>query len=97
MYVYDYNSILTTVMNNISDKDMIIALTSLTEDLKIHGTNPGFHFMENGASTSLNMTMTSMNINYQLVSPRNHRAKNEKRAIQTFKNHFIAVLCSVYK
>ena len=46
MYVYDCNSILTTSMHNINDKDMIIDFTSLTEDLKSRGTHPGFHFMD---------------------------------------------------
>ena len=53
--------------------------------------------MDNEASTALNMTMNTMNINYQLVSPSNHRENNAERLVQTFKNHFIAVLCSVDK
>ena len=71
---------------------MIRVFTDLTEDLKRHRINPGFHFMDNGASTALKMTMTSMNIKYQLVPPINHRAKNAEIAIQTSKNHFIAGL-----
>ena len=51
--------------------------------------------MYNEVSTSLKMTMTSMNINYQLVTPSNHRANNAERAIQTFINHFIVGLFSV--
>ena len=47
MYVYDCNAILTTAAKNRSDKDTIIAFTSLTEDLKIQGINQGFHFMDN--------------------------------------------------
>ena len=34
MYVYEFNAILTTAMNNISYKEIIRAFTSLTEDLK---------------------------------------------------------------
>ena len=45
IYVYEYNSILTTATNNISDKEMIRSFTSLTEDLKIQGINPGLYFM----------------------------------------------------
>ena len=76
---------------------MIRDFTYLTEDLKSQGIHPGFHFMDNKASTALNLTMTIMNIKYQLVPPSNHRTNNAERAIQTFKNHFIAVLCSVDK
>ena len=97
MYVYDCNAILTTAMNNRGDKGMIRAFTSLTEDLKIWGINPGFHFMDNEAYTALKLTMTSMNIRYQLVPPSNHRSNHSERAIQTFKNHFIAWLCRVDK
>ena len=34
MYVYDCNAILTTDMNNISDKEIIQAFIYLTEDFK---------------------------------------------------------------
>ena len=47
--------------------------------------------------TALNLTMTTMNIKYQLDPPSNHRENNAEREIQTFKNHFIAGLCSVEK
>ena len=53
--------------------------------------------MDNEASTALNLTMTTMNIKYQLFPPSNHISKNAERAIQTFKNNFIAGLCSVNK
>ena len=64
IYVYDCNAILTTSIKNRSDKGMIRYFTYLTEDLKIRGIHPGFHLMDNVASTSLNLTMTTMNINY---------------------------------
>ena len=62
MYVYECNSILTTATKNRSYKEMLRDFTSLTKELKIQGINPGFHFMDNEASTALNMTMTKMNI-----------------------------------
>ena len=58
---------------------------------------PYFRRPDNEASTDLKMKMTSMDIKYKLVPPSNHRSKNVETAIQTFKNHFIAVLCSVDK
>ena len=82
-------------MNNICDKEMIRVFRYLTEYLKIQRIHPGFHFMDNEASTALKLTMTTINIKYQLVPPSNHRAINAERAIQTFKNHFIAGLCIV--
>ena len=76
MYLYDCNAILTTAMNNINDREMIRDFTSLTEDLKSRGIHPSFHFMDNEASTALNLKMTTMNIKYQLVPPSNHRSNN---------------------
>ena len=84
-------------MRNRSEKEMIRDFTSLTKDLKRQGINPGFYFMDNESSTALNLTMTTINTNYQLFPLSNHRAKNTEREIQTFKNRFIAGLCSVDK
>ena len=53
--------------------------------------------MDNEASTALNMTMTTMNIKYQLVPLSNNRANNTDRAIKTSKNQFILGLYSVDK
>ena len=53
--------------------------------------------MDNEASNALKLTITTMNIKYQLVPPSNHLANNVEKTIQTFKNHFIAGLCRVEK
>ena len=76
---------------------MIRAFTELTEDLKTRGINQVFHFADNEASTALKMTMKTMDIKYQLVTPINHRDNNAEKYIHTFKNHFKARLCSVDK
>ena len=77
MYVYDFKSILNTAMKNRSEKEIIQAFTDLTGHLERCGINQGFHFMDNDEFVTLKMTMTSMNIKYQLVPLRNHRANNE--------------------
>jgi len=41
--------------------------------------------------------MTAEGINYQLVPPNLHHHNSAERAICTFKNHFIAGLCSTSK
>ena len=97
MYLYYFNSILTTAMKNRSYKEMIQAFTELTEYFKSRRINPIFYLMNNEESKDLNMTITTMNIKHQLVPPSDHRANNSERAIQTFKNHFIAGLCIVDK
>ena len=76
MYVYACNTILTIETKNRSDKEMIRAFASLTEDFKSRGIHPGFYFMDNEASTALKLTMSTLNIKYQLVPPNNHSAYN---------------------
>ena len=97
MYVYDCNAIPNTSTKNISNKETIRAFTKLTEDLKSQGINPCYNITDNKASTTLKLTMKTMNIKYQLVPPSNHRGKNAEIEIQTFKNHFMAGLCSLEK
>ena len=41
--------------------------------------------------------MTDENIDFQLVPPGVHRRNAAERAIRTFKNHFIAILCGLDK
>ena len=72
MYVYYCNSILTIARKNRIYKEMIIYLTSLTEDLKSGGLHPGLHFMDNEAYTALNLIMMTMDIKYELVPLSNH-------------------------
>ena len=76
---------------------MIWDFTELIKELKICRINPGFHFMEDKLSIALKIAMETMDINYLLFPPSNHRENNLERAIQAFKNHFIAGLCSVDK
>ena len=53
--------------------------------------------MDNEASTAIKKLLTQCDTKFQLVEPHNHRVNAAERAIHTFKNHFIAVLCTVDK
>jgi hypothetical protein len=50
--------------------------------------------MDNEASTALKHFLHSKDTQFQLVPPHVHRQNAAERAIQTFKNHFVAMLCS---
>jgi hypothetical protein len=53
------------------------------------------HWMDNEASTALkNMLVNKFQMTYQLVPPHIHQRNAAERAIRTFKNHFVAGLCS---
>jgi hypothetical protein len=51
--------------------------------------------LDNEASLALGNYITKQVIDYQLAPPHIHWRDNAERAIQTYKNHFIAGLCSV--
>jgi hypothetical protein len=53
--------------------------------------------LDNECSAILKEYMTAQDVEYQLVPPGVHRRNAAERAIRTFKNHFIAGLCSVDK
>ena len=58
--------------------------------LSVHTSNLHRH---TPALTNLHMAaIEAEDLDYQLVSPGNYRLNHVKRAIQTFKNHFIAIL-----
>ena len=58
------------------------------------GLRPNLQRLDNEASTALQQHMADSDIDYQLAPPNVHRRNAAERAIRTFKNHFIAGLCS---
>jgi hypothetical protein len=97
LYDYDSNSISTEPMKIITDAEMIRAYTSLHKQLINAGLKPELQVMDNECSKEFRQYLTDENIDVQLVPPHLHRQNAAERAIQTFKNHFVAGLCSVNK
>eukprot|EP00978_Attheya_sp_CCMP212_P013058 scaffold32606_cov75-Attheya_sp.AAC.1 len=95
LYDYDSNAILARAMKNRSDSEMVRVFTELADYLTTRGFKPQYQVLDNEASKALKKAITGQNITYQLAPPGNHRQNNAERAIQTFKNHFVARLCSV--
>jgi hypothetical protein len=95
MYDYDSNSVLSTPMKNRSDKEMVRAFDFLIQSLILRGLKPRLQRLDNEASLALRNYLTQQGITYQLSPQHMHRRNNAERAIQTFKNRFVAGLCSV--
>jgi hypothetical protein len=74
---------------------MVRAFDILIQSLILRGLKPLLQCLDNEASLALRNYLTKQGITYQLVPPHIHRINNAERAVQTFKNHFIAGLCSV--
>jgi hypothetical protein len=95
LYGYASNSILSTPMKNRGDKEMVRAFDFLIQSLILRGLKPLLQRLDNESSLGLRNYLTKQGITYQLAPPHIHRRNNAERAIHTFKNHFIAGLCSV--
>ena len=54
-----------------------------------------FQRLDNETSTAIEIFACTNNISIQYCAPHQHRALQAERAIRTFKNHFIATLCTV--
>jgi hypothetical protein len=97
LYDYASNTISTEPMKNRTDGEMIRAYTSLHKQLINAGLKPELQVIGNGCSKAFRQYITDEHIDVKLVPPHLHRQNAAERAIQTFKNHFVAGLCSVDK
>ena len=94
-YHYDANNILTTPLKNITGPWILRGITNIHEKLKMRGLTPKLYIMDNEVSEDLKQYFEDSDIQFQLVPQHMHRRKYAERAVRTFKNHFIAALCTV--
>jgi hypothetical protein len=93
-YEFDSNYIHVKPMKNRTKEEHLSAYHHAVTLFKSHGLTPKLQKLDNEASGMLQQFMHNKAINYQLVPPDLHHCNAAKRAIQTFKNHFIAGLCT---
>ena len=85
-------------MMNRKKASQIKDVTTIIKNLKAAGLRPTFHILDNEVSTDLIAFLEAdENITVQLAPARCHRINAEEREIRTFKNHFIAGLCTAHK
>jgi hypothetical protein len=91
----DRNYIDAEPMKSKTEGAMIKAYLISWEQLTANGTvKPTTHIMDNEASAEYKKEIQK-NCTIQLVPPNNHRQNLAEQAIQTFKNHFKAVLAGI--
>ena len=97
-YNCDSNHVFAEPMKNRKKASQIKAVTTIIKNLKAAGLRPTFHILENEVSTDLIAFLeTDENITVQLAPDGCHHRNTAERAIRTFKNHFIAGLCTAHK
>ncbi|KAI2511195.1 hypothetical protein MHU86_3160 [Fragilaria crotonensis] len=97
LYEYDSNSILVEPMLNRTGACILRAFKVLRARLVAAGLRPHLQRLDNECSAALKTFLRDKAIDFQLVPPGLHRRNAAECAIRTFKNHFIAGLCSVNK
>ena len=91
----DGNYIDAEPMKSKSEGSIITAYLALWARLTAKGTvKPTMHILDNEASAAYKAEIMK-NCSIQLVPPDNHQRNLSERAIQTFKNHFKAILAGV--
>ena len=89
----DSSAILVEPMKNRSSGEMIRAYQALIARLNSAGIFPKEHILDNECSADFKAIIKTNKMSYQLVPPHDHRRNRAEKAIQTFKAHFIAILC----
>ena len=91
---FDSNSILVEATKNRTAKELTRAYKKLHGRLLSYGLKPKYHKLDNELPPAMKKIYMEKEIKYQVVPPHQHRRNPAERAIRTFKNHFIAGLCS---
>ncbi len=92
MYHYKTNTILALPIPGFDSASILDAYKKNFEYLKYKGYKPKLNVMDNQATKVIKAYLNPRHVELQLVEPRNQCVNAAKRAIQTFKNHFIGAL-----
>ena len=93
MLDYDADYIQATPMKSLKKEEITRCFQLCYAELKRVGFTAQLLKLDNKISNELVRVIgEDENLKYQLVSPGDHRRNPAERAIQTFKNHFIAIL-----
>jgi hypothetical protein len=93
-YLYDCNSVKFIPMRSRSASEWVKAYDHIHQELTAKGFKPKLQTLDNEALAALKPFFTSNDVEYQLVPPHCHHCNPAERAIQTFKEHFVAGISS---
>ena len=94
LYHYKSNFIFATPIKGLDDKTIFHAYQKHFDELTSKGFKPKLNIMDNQATKHIKAFLSQNNCDLQLVEPHNHRVNVAERAIQTFKDAFIAALAT---
>jgi hypothetical protein len=94
LYHYELSAILVTAIANVDGHSIYEAYKEVFKSLEAKGHKPKMNVMDNQATKLINKFLTKKECNLQVVEPHNHRVNAAERAIQKFKDAFIAALAT---
>jgi hypothetical protein len=94
MYHYKANAILAKAISGLDNISIFNAYKRQFKDLTSKGFKPKINIMYNQATKHIKVFLTEQQCKLQLVEPHNHRMNAAEKAIQTFKDAFIAALAT---
>ena len=94
MYDYDSNAILSVAVPNRRGSSIRDAWLKVFNRLRDNGYPPKLHILDNECSTDMKNAFKKNDVDFQRVPTHQHRRNAAERAIQTWKNHFIAGIAS---
>jgi Reverse transcriptase (RNA-dependent DNA polymerase) len=93
LYDQTSNHIFAEPIQSTSDADITKAFEKVIGMLQKAGINPDLHMLDNQCGKLQIAALERLGIKHQVVPPGMHRRNAAERAIQTFKDHFISILC----
>lgn len=94
IYDYDSNLIYGIPISSRSKAQLTHATSSILTLLKSRGLQPKLQRLDNEISKELEHLLHKEGVNYQLTPTGMHQRNSAEKAIQIYKNHFIAGLCT---
>jgi hypothetical protein len=91
----DANYIFCKLMKNKTQGEMINAYQQMVNRMKLLAFGLKHHHLDNKCLEKLKECITKNGMTHKLVPPDCHHRNIAKRAIQTFKNHFVSILGGV--
>ena len=92
LYHVDSNSIWVEPTKNKTEGEMIAARSRALDRMRACGIKPKRQVLDNEASKQYRQAIKESEMDYQLVPPEDHRRNVAEKAIQTWKDHFVATL-----
>ena len=94
LYDYDNNAIIPEPLKSRSEHEIIRTYTALHTKLTKRGLRTIFQNLDNECPAGLKTFMQKEGVTFQFAPPHLHRTNASERAIQTFKDYFVAGISS---